>query len=140
MNSGNLKMDRVWTATLPPVALDWAVANCLGLGPIIKTTRQGRKSVRIAISNAPFSILYSPTSDVRQAHPVILEKKIGFEWDKQLQLWVSPSLRPDFLSRLTGKTPLVAAMRCCVDLLSGETTEIPLELLNYRDANADETA
>lgn len=138
MSSVELKMSRVWTATLPPVALDWAVANCLGLNPIIKTTRHGRKSIRISISKAPFSILYSPTSDVRQAHSVILEKKIGFEWDGLTQIWVSPSLRSSHY--LTGKTPLIAAMRCCVDLLSGETTEIPLELLNYRDANADETA
>ena len=94
------------TAELTGAALDWVVANCEGL---IKGLEHG----------------YAPSSNWAQGGVIIEREKIelehdGFEW------WARIETDEDY----SGKTPLVAAMRCYVASKLGDEIEVPDEMLD----------
>lgn len=126
---------RVPTNSLEGAALDWAVAKCEGysfttdgVSQLIEkgdsliilgrcTTGQGRKCG------------YSPSTDWSQGGPIIERKEIQLSSTPYSEglWWYANCMGSDII--FSGPTPLVAAMRCYVESVFGETINVPEELL-----------
>ena len=98
------------TAELTGAALDWAVANCEGL---IKGLEHG----------------YTPSSNWAQGGLIIEREIIGLDYDAA-DGWQARDFDTQQITA-TGKTPLVAAMRCYVASKLGDEVEVPEELISY---------
>lgn len=65
---------------------------------------------------------YSPSTDWSQGGPIIEREKIGVHWDSFLSIWKAHRDESDPAKRVgSGKTPLIAAMRCYVASKFGDT-------------------
>jgi hypothetical protein len=104
------------TAELIGAALDWAVANCEGIGT--KWFDSGHLTINGEI--------YSPSTDWAQAGPIIELEGIGIECHLEGTQWFAQNYWGEYES--SGPTALIAAMRCYVASKLGETVEVPAEL------------
>lgn len=103
------------TAELIGAALDWAVANCEGVGT--KWFDSGHLTINGEI--------YSPSTDWAQAGPIIEREGIELLCESLGFRWVAmPQKGPEW----RGPTPLIAAMRCYVASNLGFDIEVPAEL------------
>lgn len=103
------------TAELIGAALDWAVANCEGIGT--KWFDSGHLTINGEI--------YSPSTDWAQAGPIIEREGIDLLCESLGFRWVAmPQKGPEW----RGPTPLIAAMRCYVASNLGFDIEVPAEL------------
>lgn len=103
------------TRDLTGLALDRAVAKCLGETFIPETTYNG-----IGYSCAP--TLYSV--DWELAGPIIEQEKIGLEIHPSGEMWMARPFNSSYLA-VWGKTPLIAAMRCFVVIKLGDEIDLP---------------
>ena len=105
------------TSELIGLALDWAVAKCEGLI---------RPDGGVYCGHHGNIHKFKPSTDWSQGGPIIEREKINIE---QLEHYCVAYIRPCEISqRLTGPTPLIAAMRCYVASKLGDEVEIPEEL------------
>ena len=99
------------TSELSGAALDWAVARCEGgVG-----------------ENQLMGAWYTPSTDWAQGGAIIEREKISL-WSRGKE-WAAESFTPNEQGHEeTGKTPLVAAMRCYVASKMGDEVQLPEEL------------
>ena len=99
------------TNELTGAALDWAVAKCEG----------------ILHDDGTVSDYFQPSVDWEQGGAIIEQEKISL-WSRGKE-WAAESFTPNEQGHEeTGKTPLVAAMRCYVASKMGDDVEVPEEL------------
>lgn len=100
-------------------ALDWAVAECEQYHPIAheySKTAMARREWR-------------PSIDWAQGGPIIERERISAmetdagSGDWEAFIWLSPDMHMPLIQE--GPTPLIAAMRCYVASVLGDTVEIP---------------
>lgn len=131
---------KIKTSELSGVALDWAVAQCLGH----KVIDNYGTYIRIHLPDqkqSGFSIAFCPTTDWSLGGPII-EREINKLWRnmagtygaqiKYRAPYYSPTYgadigRDDFINS-HGETPLIAAMRCYVAHKLGDEVDVPEEL------------
>ena len=118
------------THNLTGPALDWAVAKCEGHIHARRVVvdfkyRSGEDPVRWEpVLDTYYSSAYSPSTDWAMGGPIIeregitVQRVTGALWDAYCQR----------IHRADGPTPLIAAMRCYVASVLGDTVEIPEEL------------
>ena len=121
------------TSELTGAALDWAVAKCEGATEEWRSGAPffwgGVPCIRIGGHDVP----YRPSTDWAQGGPII-EKMRG------LKLKIGRKPRAPCYAHIvgyngverwhqTGKTPLIAAMRCYVASKLGDEVDVPEELL-----------
>ena len=108
------------TNELTGAALDWAVAKCEGLNPVIRGGNVYTEIMRWTC----------PSSDWAQGGPIIEREKIDILVEQQdLKIWAAEIYHsPKGYIRKQGISPLQAAMRCYVAFKLGDTVEIPKEL------------
>tara|TARA_R110000868_G_scaffold207866_1_gene456913 strand:- start:2685 stop:3041 length:357 start_codon:yes stop_codon:yes gene_type:complete len=112
------------TSQLIDVALDWAVAECEGL--LGFGYRDDMGLLRITLSTGETEY-FKPTIDWSQGGPIIEREKISL-WSRGKE-WAAESFTPNELGHEeTGKTPLIAAMRCYVASKLGDDVDVPTEL------------
>lgn len=109
---------KIKTSELTDVALDWAVAKCIGQPD--EWMADHRKGY-----------INSASTDWAQGGPIIEREKIGF-WAYTLDEdgnenpgWYAETFEGAVAD---GPTPLIAAMRCYVASKLGDTVETPDEL------------
>lgn len=108
----NLVVNKMKVSKLTGAALDWAVAQCVGL------IKGDDVDVGFILEGD-----YSPSTDWAQGGPLIENERLDIEpWG----LGWSASMNKRFVS--FGPTPLIAAMRCYVLFNMNDTVEIPEEL------------
>ena len=125
----------VKTAELIGAALDWAVAVVLereyGEGRVVKVCRvEATFPAWIERENSPGSAPYyhrfSPSTDWSQGGQLIEKHRMLFSQDFGMFTATAPGSRA---FEGSGKTHLIAAMRCLVASKLGGTVEVPKELL-----------
>jgi hypothetical protein len=112
------------TEELTGITLDWAVAQCEGL--LGFGYRNDMGLLRITLSTGEDEY-FKPTLDWSQCGAIIAREKISL-WSRGKE-WAAESFTPNEQGHEeTGKTPLVAAMRCYVASKMGDDVEVPEEL------------
>jgi len=121
------------TKDLKGVALDWAVAKCLGYDQCFNHGT----SIRIPFSKWPYTVGFSPTLDWGLSGKIIEEERIelehdGFEW------WARIKSDDEY----SGPTLLIAAMRCFVGSKLGDEVSLPEDIevsVNLERRKSDES-
>lgn len=115
---------------LSGVALDWVVAKCENVR-ISQRIDSFKAYKEVVLSHGG---VYSPTTNWLQGGPIIERELIGLRGPSMRgNLWAAfidrsgVSQGPDH--RMTGKTALIAAMRCYVASKLGDNIDIPEELI-----------
>jgi hypothetical protein len=101
------------TNELTGAALDWAVAKCEG-------TLHDDRSV---------SDYFQPSVDWEQGGAIIESEIIGLDYDAA-EGWQARDFDTQQITA-TGKTLLIAAMRCYVASKLGDDIDVPAELLDF---------
>lgn len=118
------------TSELKRKALDYAVADCLGFSTDVYQTiyiKNGMLVCKIS-ENCPW-LYWEPSENPAQAWPIIERERITLnsqQFDKQ---WIAYSHISKPVQIEYGETSLIAAMRCYVASVKGESVEIPDELI-----------
>ena len=129
---------KIKTADLIDLALDWAVAKCLGATKIQPYEYNGRDLLRVYLEggiHAP----WEPSRYWAQGGPIIEREMINVksnlarmrehpEYD-----WLSDCPEKRICVSFSGPTPLIAAMRCFVDSRLGYEVDVPDELVNQHE-------
>ena len=112
------------TSELTGVALDWAVAKCMGH----RVAENYGSYIRIYLPDpklAGYTWAFCPSTDWAQGGPIIEREMISvWPWDDVT--WKAEAARDAIV--FEGTTPLIAAMRCYVASKMGDEIEIPTEL------------
>ena len=120
------------TSELTGVALDWAVAKCMGH----RVAENYGSYIRIYLPDpkqAGYTLAFCPSTDWAQGGPIIEREGIELRyWGLHSVPWKA-SIDGDtdagvVLYEEHGTTPLIAAMRCYVASKLGDEIEIPTEL------------
>lgn len=110
------------TAELQGAALDWAVARVEFVGTL---------PLRI-VSGVIYTVEgdnWNPSTDWALGGPIIEREKIGVNPEYlPCSGWVSDTKTISEKTHQHGPTPLIAAMRCYVASVLGDTVDIPEEL------------
>ena len=115
---------KIKTSELTGAALAWAVADCENI----------KMSQRIASLKVYGEVrlahggVYSPSTDWSQGGPIIDRERISHRVDTRGGRSVAFLDGGSVTGRMTGPTPLIAAMRCYVASKLGHEVEIPEEL------------
>jgi hypothetical protein len=119
-------------------ALDWAVAKCEDnedcRDPFITWTRDGKEMYLKVITFSGLETEWEPSTDWVQGGPIIDREHITIIYVPEDDpnplpkgdIWTASVEPLDY--GCTGKTALIAAMRCFCALKLGEDIEIPKEL------------
>lgn len=116
------------TSELTGAALDWAVAKCWGEVAIVNGTPWLVTGGLRYVQQRPFN----PSTNWAQGGPIIEREKIDLKhhFVCVATIWDRDDIgQDDLMSKATGHTPLIAAMRCYVASKLGDEIEIPKELL-----------
>lgn len=116
--------------------LNWCVAKCLGY-EIQIINNHGRQSVQCR-NGHPAWFEFDPTENWSDGGPIIDEKKICLYPDDPVApkaTFTPDPQNPHYYFRRYGETSLIAAMRCYVSSMMGESVEVPVEL-DITQANA----
>lgn len=116
-------MPLVKTSELTDMALDWAVAKCCGV------TEEEQGNYRHYMQAQ-----YSPSTTWSQGGPIIERENITLRTNASVVgHWAAlidfGSSNTAIKARMSGPTPLIAAMRCYVASKLGDKVEVPEELL-----------
>jgi len=118
---------KIRTSELSGIALDWVVAECEGLEKILF---RGCVVVPKTWSNGgTYPIKFQPSTNWSQGGPIIEREQINittlhtykFQWQAYLD---TPN------SHMLNSTPLIAAMRCYVQLKLGDEIDVPNEFIS----------
>ena len=108
------------TSELSGIALDWAVAKCLG------HTKFYNYGSYIRIPIQPTGLLtFCPSTDWELGGPIIEREQIDLAVSQNGE-WLASTFPA---AEKFGPTPLIAAMRCYVASKLGAEVEIPDELM-----------
>ena len=113
------------TSELTGAALDWAVAQCEGF------KREYWDDDRLCFTD-DWGADFEPSCDWLQGGAIIEREIIGLDFDAA-EGWQARDFDSQQITA-TGKTPLVAAMRCYVASKLGDEVEVPEELLDSAHA------
>ena len=142
-------MERVKTAELTGLALDWAVAQCEGYTGLHKIAGRRPHEPQLGIwpPRKEYGVMdlweLSYSTDWAQGGPIIEREKIGFWWathckdDDGIEYgnhwYAEMGCTADNADKTydiaTGPTPLITAMRCYVASKLGDDINIPEELI-----------
>jgi hypothetical protein len=117
----------VKTSELTGDALDWMVAKCKGITPIAVKKKYSKGYILYSLPASTVPLEYS--SKWSQGGPIIERERITSRVDTRGMGWVSFLDGDRVTARMSGPTPLIAAMRCYVASKFGDTVEIPDQLL-----------
>lgn len=127
-------MKTVKTSDLTGLALDWAVAKCLGVTVRVNHGYEPAICLCSTQDAARFggTWVFIPSRDWRQSGPIIERERICIDIGHE-GVWLAYSKQnyaddKEFLH--AGSTPLIAAARSYVASKLGDTIEIPEELLS----------
>lgn len=125
---------KIKTSELIGAQLDWAVANREFLEHHPASTTKELFVWGSYTGNRPgkhdggqHGVRFAPSTDWAQGGPIIEREGIVLDQYREFPLWTSWCPRSQ---KYTGKTALVAAMRCYVASRLGDEVEIPEELIN----------
>jgi len=110
---------KIKTSEATPIQINWLVAKAEGKKPSIE-----RNLIWTRGKNTPYA-LFQPSKDWAQGGPIIEREKIVISPDPQHGWRAMPYMD---LTEFYGPTPLIAAMRCYVASVLGDTVDIPEEL------------
>mgnify|MGYP001567607778 CR=1 FL=1 len=120
------------TSELKGAALDWAVAKCEGLVPLISKHRTVEGAISVLVKNR---LVWEPTYNWVQGGPIIEREGISLEFKSQQNEWHAIiDTRPEYTRgqylfvRWHKTSPLIAAMRCYVASKLGDEVDVPEEL------------
>jgi len=109
------------TSELTGAALDWAVAKCEGASADrLESYIDGMREA----NDGNYS------TDWSQGGPIIERERITMRVGTRGGRWVAFLDGARVTARMTGDTPLIAAMRCYCASKLGDTVEVPDELTN----------
>lgn len=121
--------ERMKTSELTGAALDWAVAKCEGVGVLVCLPNDYPHILR---RKSNIGINFNPSTDWSQGGPIIEREELCFMpilEDDNSTSWAADKRIDDlFDQNFTGKTPLIAAMRCYVASKLGDEVDVPEEL------------
>ena len=116
------------TNNLTGVALDWAVAKCMGH----RVAENYGSYIRIYLPDpkqAGYTLAFCPSTDWAQGGPII-EREIADIERFSDALWEATAYTKNAQDIVqSGPTPLIAAMRCYVASKLGDEIELPEGLL-----------
>ena len=119
------------TSELIDLALDWAVAKCEGLQPLIHYNFQKGRHVVPHPYYEGFDYGFFPSTDWAQGGPIIERERINTIVTFTGETWIGHIGHDgNYAFHQTGPTPLVAAMRCYVASRFGEEIDVPEDLLS----------
>lgn len=132
---------KIKTSELTSAALDWAVAQALGVTPAILYGSDDKTphifDADLLEMEVDSGADFDPTTNWGLAGPIIEREKLCVGYQHQLDPAYVPLLDPAIIcwARTTaggylkyGPTPLIAAMRCFVTKALGDEVEVPEEL------------
>lgn len=132
---------KIKTSELTSAALDWAVAQALGVTPAILYGSDDKTphifDADLLEMEVDSGADFDPTTNWGLAGPIIEREKLCVGYQHQLDPAYVPLLDPATVcwARTTaggylkyGPTPLIAAMRCFVTKALGDEVEVPEEL------------
>lgn len=116
--------------------LNWLVAQCRhkekrhSYGEPVFTAKTKRVYETEGLRHA--GVIYTPSTDPKQAYTIIYHEKISIVFRKANDYWLATcDVGCDALPKpryATGPDPLIAAMRCYVISKMGEVVDVPEEL------------
>ena len=120
------------TSELTDIALDWAVAKCMGATNLRYDTVA---TWWVDLNGEPWALSagwsprqsWHPSTNWAQGGPIIERESINTRYDpdcNKAQAWEA-SDDIDFFEAVYGPTPLIAAMRCYVASKLGNDIDIP---------------
>jgi hypothetical protein len=124
---------KIKTSELQYVALDWAVAKCLGH----RVVENYGAYIRIYLPDqkqSMYTLTFCPSAEWSQGGPIIEREKISLRYDcidigNGTCGWVAESWdKSGEHFEENGPTPLIAAMRCYVAGMLGDEVDVPNEL------------
>lgn len=123
---------KIKTAELKGAALDWAVASCNGKTLHYFADDPLKREPWLMVSGDVDQPLhsYTPSTDWSQGGLIIEREFISVECDPANDNWAA-TIRDNVPSGFvcgSGRTPLIAAMRCYVASKLGEAVDIPEEV------------
>ena len=125
------------TSELTDIALDWAVAKCMGATNLRYDTVA---TWWVDLNGEPRALSagwsprqsWHPSTNWAQGGPIIEQEKIAVNYDhtgRRIDCWTAAcASMPLTWATLSGPTPLIAAMRCYVASKLGDDIELPEEL------------
>ena len=119
-----MKTTTVETSQLSGPALDWAVAEAVGL--VAYTQPDG--PVYLPINGEA----WSPSTNWSQGGPLIGRLEVLTQYDDSS--WYAIPMSEFGVIELYGPTPLIAICRAIVAAELGDDVEVPAELVEVRDA------
>ena len=132
---------KIKTSELTSAALDWAVAQALGVTPAILYGSDDKTphifDADLLEMEVDSGADFDPTTNWGLAGPIIEHEKLCVGYQHQLDPAYVPLLDPATIcwARTTaggylkyGPTPLIATMRCFVTKALGDEVEVPEEL------------
>lgn len=130
-----MKMIEASVCDLEGFALDWAVAKCQNLRVYI--TPLGIVDADLVDMNVDGPTSYSPSTLWFQGGPILDKQEITVDYrDSQTEARIWSPEKVDFFEAVAGKRQgLLAAMRCYVMSVHGETIYIP-EILEKKDGHS----
>lgn len=122
---------KIKTSELTGEALDWAVLSLDCKLPAdfasIPVIVNGKTQI-FRRDTQQYSGVVSPTTDWRYGGPIVERERITLRVDTRGGRWVAFLDGDHVTARMTGATPLIAAMRCYVASKLGTEVEIPSKL------------
>lgn len=109
------------TAELTGIALDWAVAKCMGH----RVAENYGSYIRIYLPDpkqSGYTLAFCPSTDWAHGGPIIDRERITIEWEGDPDSWCACIMADQ---EVYGPTPLIAAMRCYVASKLGDEVELP---------------
>lgn len=127
-------MTKIKTADASGAVLDWLVAKCEQIAPLISGAGKYQKICYVPKGKRSY-YHYTPSTNWKQGGPIVERKEIGVKRNAPCSAGREWEATPSILAKGAGgrwgygPTPLVAAMRCSVASQMGEEVDVPEELL-----------
>lgn len=120
----------IQTSRLDGPALNWAVATCRGIEPIIRQFKYSKGAAIYSHGGATVPLEYATSP--KDAYPIIESEGISVQHTGDACKWrahIWNEERQEFWPVCYGATPLLAAMRCYVASCMGDEIDVPNEVI-----------